>query len=123
MFGLNIELPLVSWVLPLGLSFFVFECVSYTIDLMRKREKLHPFWDFVLFVAFFPKLIAGPILRAKELLPQIDSPKRASVDDVTSAISLLLSGIFLKAVVTADGLATVASDAAFIRDPQTLKIP
>jgi D-alanyl-lipoteichoic acid acyltransferase DltB (MBOAT superfamily) len=116
--GLDVRLPVASWVLPLGLSFFVFECISYVIDLMRKREKLHPFWDFLLFVAFFPKLIAGPILRAKELLPQIATPKPVTAESAVGAVWLLLTGLFLKTVV-ADGLAP-GVDAAFAREPHGL---
>jgi alginate O-acetyltransferase complex protein AlgI len=116
--GIQAALPMPGWVLPLGISFFIFECLSYVVDLVRKRERLHGFWDFLLFVAFFPKLIAGPILRAKELLPQIENPKRVDTDAVVSALWLLLSGLFLKCVV-ADGLAP-GVDAAFARDAKAL---
>ena len=116
--GLDVRLPMPSWVLPLGLSFFLFECVSYVVDLTRKREKLHPFEDLLLFIAFFPKLIAGPILRAKELLPQVNPMERPKTEQVTRALWLIISGIFLK-VFIADGLGP-GVDAAFARDTRTL---
>ena len=72
--GADALLPVPHWILPLGISFYVFEGISYTVDIIRRRERIHSFWDFQLFIAFFPKLIAGPIMRAKELLPQIENP-------------------------------------------------
>jgi D-alanyl-lipoteichoic acid acyltransferase DltB (MBOAT superfamily) len=101
------------WLLPLGISFYLFECMSYVIDVVRKREKPHGFFEIQLFVAFFPKLIAGPILRAKELLPQLDDLKRPTAEDVAEALRQILVGLFLK-VVIADGLAP-SIDQAYAR--------
>ncbi len=105
-------------ILPLGISFFVFEGISYTVDVIRKRERLHQFWDFQLFMAFFPKLIAGPIMRAKELLPQIENPTARLTPTITLEAGWLLgTGLFLK--VLADGLAQQV-DRAYSLSPSAL---
>ncbi len=97
--GSELELAIPRWVLPLGISFYMFEAISYTVDVIRKRERLHGFWDFQLFIAFFPKLIAGPIMRAKEFLPQIERGNlRPTVSAVRDGLWLLASGLFLKLV-------------------------
>jgi len=108
-----------GWVLPLGISFYIFEGISYTVDVIRRRERVHSFWDFQLFIAFFPKLIAGPILRGKELLPQIEQQdRRLDVNDAFNGIWLLVTGLFLKTVV-ADGFAPLVDD-AFARPAASL---
>jgi len=110
-FGWQVDWPLPHWVLPLGVSFYVFEAISYTMDIIRKRERIHGFLDFQLFIAFFPKLIAGPILRAKELLPQIENPAATlRPRDVLDGIWLLGTGLFIK-VVLADNVALHIDDA------------
>ena len=112
--GAQAILPVPHWILPLGISFYVFEGISYTVDIIRKRERIHSFWDFQLFIAFFPKLIAGPIMRAKELLPQIEKPvTRLTSGTFLDGTWLLATGMFLK-VVLADGLAPQV-DQAFAR--------
>ncbi|MBI3837587.1 MAG: MBOAT family protein [Planctomycetia bacterium] len=103
-----------QWILPLGISFYVFEAISYTVDIIRKRERIHSFWDFQLFIAFFPKLIAGPIMRAKELLPQIENPQtRLDSSAFLGGLWMIVSGLFLK-IVLADGIAPDV-DRAFSR--------
>jgi alginate O-acetyltransferase complex protein AlgI len=107
------------WVLPLGISFYVFESISYIVDVMRKREKIHSFWSLQLFIAFFPKLIAGPILRAKELLPQIESAAGVGVrGDFIRGLTQIVIGMFIK-VVLADSLSQDV-DNAFSVDARTL---
>jgi alginate O-acetyltransferase complex protein AlgI len=99
LFGSHFQLPIPALILPLGISFYLFEAISYTVDVIRKRERLHGFWDFQLFIAFFPKLIAGPILRAKEFLPQIERGNlRPTLVQIREALWLLASGLFLKLV-------------------------
>ena len=115
--GLPAVEPL-GWVLPLGISFYLFQAMSYVIDLVRKRETLHPFWDFQLYIAFFPQLIAGPIMRAKELLPQLESSWRVGAEDLRLGLRWVISGLFVK-IVLADGLAPQV-DHAFARTPQAL---
>lgn len=106
------------WILPLGISFYLFQAMSYVIDLVRKRETLHPFWDFQLYIAFFPQLIAGPIMRAKELLPQLEGSWRLTAEDVRLGLRWVVSGLFVK-IVLADGLAPQV-DRAFARSPDAL---
>jgi alginate O-acetyltransferase complex protein AlgI len=114
LFGFEQWVSVPRWVLPLGISFYVFEAISYTVDIIRKRERIHSFWDFQLFIALFPKLIAGPIMRAKELLPQIENPaKRLSSTSFLDGLWLIAAGLFLK-VVLADGIAP-SVDQAFAR--------
>jgi D-alanyl-lipoteichoic acid acyltransferase DltB (MBOAT superfamily) len=111
--GFESSLSPPHWLLPLGISFYLFECMSYVIDVVRKREQPHGFIDIQLFVAFFPKLIAGPILRAKELLPQLANVSRPKAEDIREALRQILIGLFLK-VVIADGLAP-SIDQAYAR--------
>jgi D-alanyl-lipoteichoic acid acyltransferase DltB (MBOAT superfamily) len=114
MLGLDELVAVPRWVLPLGISFYVFEAISYTVDIIRKRERIHSFWDFQLFIALFPKLIAGPIMRAKELLPQIENPPaRLAPSTVLDALWLIATGLFLK-IVLADGISSQI-DAAYAR--------
>lgn len=109
--GCDLSLSLPKWLLPLGISFYIFEGISYTVDIMRKREKVHGFWDFQLFIAFFPKLIAGPILRAKEFLPQIENPVAADrAQQIFTGLWNLGVGLFVK-IVLADNLAILVNEA------------
>jgi D-alanyl-lipoteichoic acid acyltransferase DltB (MBOAT superfamily) len=86
--------------LPVGISFFTFQSMSYTIDVYRK--KLAPensLIDFMFFVSFFPQLVAGPIVRAKEFLPQIHKKIFVTKEDIGKAVFLIMSGLFKKAVI------------------------
>lgn len=111
--GAKQSLALPGWVLPLGISFYVFQAMSYVIDVVRRRETTYSFWDFSLYIAYFPQLIAGPIMRAKELLPQLRRPLTTRAGDLSAGVWLLVSGLFLKTVV-ADGIAPNV-DRAFAR--------
>jgi D-alanyl-lipoteichoic acid acyltransferase DltB (MBOAT superfamily) len=94
-------------VLPVGISFYTFQTLSYTIDVYRRRlEPIHGLLDFGLFVAFFPPLVAGPIERAGNLLPQILERRELSWERLGSGSWLALWGLFKK-VVIADNLAGV----------------
>src|SRR5262249_11717862 len=84
----------------------------------RKREKVHPTLDFLLFMAFFPKLIAGPILRAKEFLPQLGREWKLTAVDARGAVKQILVGLALK-LLLADKLG-VHVDAVFKAPTQTL---
>ncbi len=105
---LGIEpLPLVHWLLPIGISFYTFQTLSYTIDVYRGRQKpTDDFTAFALYVAFFPQLVAGPIERAHRLLPQFSSGKRptATAEDIAAGLERILWGL-MKKVVFADRLA------------------
>ena len=92
-------------VLPVGLSFYTFQSMSYTIDVYRKKfAPVHDFWDYAVFVAFFPPLVAGPIERASHLVPQLVRPRTPNLDQSTRGLYLMLLGYFKK-VAIADGLA------------------
>jgi len=79
------EIPLLNLVLPIGISFYTFQTVSYTVDIYRgKLTPAKSFWEFALFVTFFPQLVAGPIVRAKEFLPQL----REKIENVGSKLRL-----------------------------------
>lgn len=117
--GLNPNEPFLSVVLPVGISFYTFQTMSYTIDVYRRR--LEPVDDIILFatfVAYFPQLVAGPIERARILLPQLQRQDRSiNSETVASGLGLILVGLFKK-VVLADGVAA-AADRAF-DDPHSL---
>jgi D-alanyl-lipoteichoic acid acyltransferase DltB (MBOAT superfamily) len=92
-------------VLPVGVSFYTFQSLSYTIDVYRGRlAPTRSLADFALYVAFFPQLVAGPIERATHLLPEIQSPRRFDWDRFGAGSWLILWGTFKKTVV-ADNLA------------------
>ena len=75
--GIDAPLPLLEIVLPVGISFFTFQAMSYVIDVYRREiEPTTSFLDFALFVAYFPHLVAGPIVRAPDFLPQARRRKR-----------------------------------------------
>ena len=96
-------------VLPVGISFFTFQSMSYTIDVYRGELKpAKNFWDFALFVSFFPHLVAGPIMRAVDLLPQIERPRRVTREQVIDGIHLIIWGLWKK-VFIADGLAPLVN--------------
>jgi D-alanyl-lipoteichoic acid acyltransferase DltB (MBOAT superfamily) len=91
-------------VLPVGISFYTFQTLSYTIDVFRKKIAPWPSaLDFALYVTFFPQLVAGPIVRASEFLPQCEKPRSATGPQFGWGLSLLVLGLFQK-VVVADGL-------------------
>ncbi len=95
-----------SIVLPMGISFYTFQTMSYTIDVYRRTcpaEK--SFLDFALYVTFFPQLVAGPILRATDFIPQLKARPRPTASERMIGIDRMARGFFKK-VVIADGLAT-----------------
>ena len=108
--GLYPNLPTLRIVLPVGISFFTFQAMSYTIDIYRgKLEPTKSFIDFALFKAFFPQLVAGPIERASNLGPQISSARHVTHEDVLTGLNLVLLGHFFK-VAIADSLAPVVEN-------------
>jgi D-alanyl-lipoteichoic acid acyltransferase DltB (MBOAT superfamily) len=102
-----------SLVLPVGISFYTFQTLSYTIDVYRDRARpWHSFLDYALYVSFFPQLVAGPIVRSSTFLPQCESERRASGDQLGRGMALLVLGLFMK-VVVADGLMAPVSEQVF----------
>ena len=103
-FGLDLNTPVFKVILPIGISFYTFQSMSYTIDVYRQKLKpTHDILDYALFVSFFPQLVAGPIERAKNLLPQISRPRTIDPDQVNEGIWLIFWGLFKKMYV-ADNL-------------------
>ncbi len=103
-FGSNIEGYSLSIILPVGISFYTFQTLSYTIDVYRKEMKpVAEFIDFATFVTFFPQLVAGPIERAKTIIPQLQTPRMFDYQQAKSGIHLIIFGIFRK-IVIADNL-------------------
>src|SRR5437660_8778118 len=106
--GLHLDVPTLSIVLPVGISFYTFHELSYLIDVYRGRvEASRSLVDYALFVAFFPLLVAGPIARANHLLPQIGSNRGVRWDRVNVGLFLILWGYYKK-VVVADNVAPIA---------------
>lgn len=99
-------------ILPVGISFYTFQTMSYTLDIYRRQMRAtRSFLDFATFVAFFPQLVAGPIERASRLLPQIEAPRILTRAGLESGLWLAAWGLFKKCVV-ADNLAVLV-DGAF----------
>jgi alginate O-acetyltransferase complex protein AlgI len=93
-------------ILPVGISFYTFQSMSYVIDVYRRELKASRSWlDFYLFVAFFPQLVAGPIVRAIDFLPQLLAPPRFSAARLVDGLELFMIGLFKKLVI-ADEIAT-----------------
>lgn len=108
--GFQPNLPVLRIILPVGISFYTFQTLSYTIDIYRKKlEPTKNFFDFALFVAFFPQLVAGPIERASNLLPQISKPRHMTYEKTLSGLNLVLLGYFKK-VAIADTLAPIVEN-------------
>ena len=104
-------------VLPVGISFYTFQTMGYSIDVYRDQiTPRHNFLDFALYVSFFPQLVAGPIERASRLLPQIESDRSFSIQLFCDAILLILHGFFLKLVV-ADNVAVTVNKVFAMEEP------
>jgi D-alanyl-lipoteichoic acid acyltransferase DltB (MBOAT superfamily) len=99
-------------ILPLGISFHTFQQIAYLVDVYRGSVPRYRFLDYVLFVTFFPQLIAGPIVHHDEMLPQIESGKltRFRLDNLCLGLSIFAIGLFKKTVI-ADSLAQIATPA------------
>lgn len=102
--GLGAPLPLIAIALPIGISFITFHAISYVVDIGRKQLEPASLMDFALYISFFPHLVAGPIVRASEFLPQLRQPRDPQKVAVGAATLLIVVGLFKK-VVIADVLA------------------
>lgn len=102
--GLNWNLPGLNWAIPVGISFFTFQALGYLWDVYYGRIKAERnWWDYMLFVSFFPQIASGPISKAADLLPQIKAERTFDYDKAVQGLKWLLWGMFLK-VVLADRL-------------------
>lgn len=107
--GFNPSVPTLNIILPVGISFYTFQTMTYSIDIYRGRLKpTNNFLNFALFVSFFPQLVAGPIERAKSLLPQIENKRHFDKTRFSRGLSLIFWGLFMK-VFVADNLGIIVN--------------
>ncbi len=114
--GLELPRPSLEIVLPVGISFFTFQSMSYTLDVHRGvLTARRSFAEVALFVAFFPQLVAGPIVRARDFLPQLDEPRRFANVAVRASLSLFVAGL-IKKVFFADQIGNLIDP--YFADPE-----
>jgi alginate O-acetyltransferase complex protein AlgI len=108
--GIDYRPPEWNIVLPVGISFYTFQSLSYTLDVYRNKLKPdYSLLDFALYVTFFPQLVAGPIVRAAYFLPQCLTPRRASSEQLGWGLTLVAVGLFAKVVLADTFLAPVVN--------------
>jgi alginate O-acetyltransferase complex protein AlgI len=113
--GVHYHAPKSDIVLPVGISFYTFATMSYTLDVyLRRALPARNFLDYALFVTFFPHLVAGPIMRPTELVPQFETPRRANRQQLCFGLGLMTLGLFNK-VVLADTFLAGAAERIFDR--------
>lgn len=106
MFGMDWREPHLHIILPLGISFFVFEFIHYAVEVYRGKPLVKKFMDFALFASFFPTQIAGPIKRYMDFIPQLDIPAKFKWEYIDEGMHLILMGL-CKKVLIADNMALV----------------
>jgi alginate O-acetyltransferase complex protein AlgI len=119
--GLGMPLPLVTIALPVGVSFFSFQAVTYVVDVKRRQTEPASLLDAAIYLSFFPHLVAGPIVRASEFLPQLREPRDPDRVAVGAGLSLVALGL-IKKVMIADYLARTVVDPVFAV-PQAYSAP
>jgi D-alanyl-lipoteichoic acid acyltransferase DltB (MBOAT superfamily) len=111
--GVNYHPAKPNIILPAGISFYTFTTLCYTIDMYKKKsEPVKSMLDFALFVTFFPHLVAGPIVRPPQLVPQFETPRTATQKQLTQGLLLLSLGLFMK-VVLADSMLSASAEKVF----------
>jgi len=116
-FGFPFSKPVLAIMLPVGISFYTFQAIAYTIDVYRGDTKpCYDIIDFSLFISFFPQLVAGPIERSRDLLPQICSNRHITPELFQQGLTLLLWGVFKKLVI-ADNCGLIAFKVFSLTDP------
>jgi D-alanyl-lipoteichoic acid acyltransferase DltB (MBOAT superfamily) len=110
--GWQRDLPLMSIILPVGISFFTFQGMSYLIDVSRGKLKPAQLLDVTLLMSFFAHLVAGPIVRGSDLLPQFDRPARLNRSMAATGLLLIVWGLFKKSVIASE-LSTGLVDPVF----------
>ncbi len=109
-FGISLNISTLNIILPVGISFYTFQTLSYSIDIYRKKiEPVNCFISFASFVSFFPQLVAGPIERASHLLPQFTQKRKFSYVQASDGMRQILWGLFKK-IVIADNCARFVND-------------
>src|SRR6476660_5664610 len=119
--GLGMPLPLVTIALPVGVSFFSFQAVTYVVDVKRRQTEPASLLDAAIYLSFFPHLVAGPIVRASEFLPQLKEPRDPQRVAVGAGLALIGLGL-VKKVMIADYLARELVDPVFAV-PQAYSAP
>ena len=115
--GFHVGLPVLRIVLPVGISFYTFQAMSYTVDVFRRELRARRrLLDVAVFISFFPHLVAGPIQRASFLLPQVEGERRFSLPKATSGFYLMIWGFFKKLVI-ADNVGVIANKVFALSDP------
>lgn len=121
-YSLNFSYPAISIILPIGISFYTLKAIGYVIEVYRGNfQPERSFLSYMLFVVFFPLLVAGPIERARNLLPQITHPRQFTWVNIFSGIDLIIWGL-IKKVVVADNIAYYVTLIFNLKDPSTLLI-
>ncbi len=110
--SLGLPLPLLTIALPVGVSFFTFQAISYVVDVKRRLISPASTLDIAVYLSFFPHLVAGPIVRAREFLPQLQGPRDSEHVAVGAGLTLISLGL-VKKVVLADYLARTIVDPVF----------
>ncbi len=107
-FGIE-NLGTLNIILPVGISFYTFQSMSYTIDVMRKDIKSESFLNVALYVAFFPQLVAGPVVKASDFIPQLYDNRKITKENLISGVQIFVFGLFKK-IVFADHLSVFVDD-------------
>jgi alginate O-acetyltransferase complex protein AlgI len=98
--GIQNEYAKIGFILPLGISFYTFQSIAYTVDVYRKQLEVETdFWNFSLFLIFFPQLVAGPIMRASVLIPQFLGQKKFTRENLSIGLGQIALGIFKKTMI------------------------
>ncbi len=104
--GAKVSAPTLSLLLPIGISFYTFEAISYAVDVYKKRTTVaRSYLDLLLFITFFPHLVAGPIVRARDFLPQLETPRRVTREVLIPGLQWIIVGYFFK-IGVADNLSS-----------------
>ena len=111
-FGITGALPVLEYTLPVGISFYTFQAMSYIIDIGRGQVREMAPLDFAVYLSFFPQLVAGPIVRASEMAPQLAAQPDPRYVPAAEAFGLILNGLFKKVVISSF-LATAIVDGVF----------
>jgi D-alanyl-lipoteichoic acid acyltransferase DltB (MBOAT superfamily) len=119
--GLGMPLPLATIALPVGVSFFSFQAITYVVDTKRRQTEPANLLDAAIYLSFFPHLVAGPIVRASEFLPQLRAPRNPDRVAVSAGLTLVALGL-IKKVMIADYLARELVDPVFAV-PQAYSAP
>lgn len=122
LFEINPSISVLNIVLPVGISFYTFQTLSYTIDIYRgKLKPIDDFISFAVFVSLFPQLVAGPIERASNMLPQLLATRKISPADVSRGVYLIIRG-YVKKLVVADNVAIYVDKIFLLENANPLMI-